>query len=46
MTTRLFSIRTKKCKALFEKKLADDWLRKPRILHPWPNERFAVKYPR
>ena len=27
-------------------KLADDWLPKPRILHPWPNQRFAVKYPR
>ena len=27
-------------------KLADDWLPKPRVLHPWPNVRFAVKYPR
>ena len=27
-------------------KLADDWLPTPRILHPWPNQRFAVKYPR
>jgi RNA-directed DNA polymerase len=27
-------------------KLADDWLPKPKILHPWPNQRFAVKYPR
>jgi group II intron reverse transcriptase/maturase len=27
-------------------KLADDWLPRPRILHPWPNQRFAVKYPR
>ena len=26
--------------------LADDWLPKPRILHPWPNQRFAVKHPR
>jgi hypothetical protein len=24
------------------KKLADDWLPKPLILHPWPNQRFAV----
>ena len=24
------------------KALADDWLPKPRILHPWPNQRFAV----
>jgi RNA-directed DNA polymerase len=28
------------------KQLADDWLPKPRILHPWPNQRFAVKHPR
>ena len=27
-------------------KLADDWLPRPRILHPWPNQRFAVKHPR
>jgi group II intron reverse transcriptase/maturase len=27
-------------------KLANDWLPKPRVLHPWPNQRFAVKYPR
>jgi len=27
-------------------KLANDWLPKPRILHPWPNQRFAVKHPR
>jgi group II intron reverse transcriptase/maturase len=27
-------------------KLADDFLPKPRILHPWPNVRFAVRYPR
>src|SRR5467141_1152500 len=26
--------------------LADHWLPKPRILHPWPNQRFAVKHPR
>ena len=26
--------------------LADQWLPKPRILHPWPNQRFAVKHPR
>ena len=28
------------------KRLAEDWLPKPRILHPWPNQRFAVKHPR
>jgi hypothetical protein len=27
-------------------KLADDFLPKPRILHPWPSVRFAVKHPR
>ena len=27
-------------------KLADDWLPKPRILHPWPEKRFAVRHPR
>jgi RNA-directed DNA polymerase len=26
--------------------LADHWLPKPRILHPWPNQRFAVTHPR
>ena len=28
------------------KALADDWLPKPFILHPWPNQRFAVTHPR
>ena len=28
------------------KRLADDYLPKPRILHPWPEQRFAVKHPR
>jgi group II intron reverse transcriptase/maturase len=27
-------------------KLTDDWLPKPRILHPWPHQRFAVNHPR
>src|SRR5271157_4929795 len=26
--------------------LAEEWLPKPRILHPWPNVRFAVRHPR
>jgi RNA-directed DNA polymerase len=26
--------------------LIDKWLPKPRILHPWPNQRFAVTHPR
>lgn len=28
------------------KKFADEWLPKPRILHPWPSQRFAVTHPR
>jgi len=28
------------------RKIADDWLPKPQILHPWPSQRFAVKHPR
>ncbi len=27
-------------------KLVNDWLPKPRVLHPWPSARFAVKHPR
>ena len=27
-------------------KLTDDWLPKPKILHPWPSVRFAVTHPR
>jgi hypothetical protein len=27
-------------------RFADRWLPKPRILHPWPDARFAVKHPR
>ena len=26
--------------------LADDWLPRPRTLHPWPQQRFAVRHPR
>jgi RNA-directed DNA polymerase len=26
--------------------LAEDWLPKPIVLHPWPSVRFAVKHPR
>ena len=28
------------------KGLVDEWLPKPRPLHPWPNVRFAVRHPR
>ena len=27
-------------------RLASRWLPQPRILHPWPDARFAVKHPR
>jgi RNA-directed DNA polymerase len=27
-------------------KLAEDWLPKPYVLHPWPKQRFAVRHPR
>ena len=27
-------------------KLADEFLPKPRVLHPWPSVRFAVRLPR
>jgi group II intron reverse transcriptase/maturase len=27
-------------------KIADAWLPQPRILHPWPDQRFAVRHPR
>jgi group II intron reverse transcriptase/maturase len=27
-------------------RLLDEWLPKPRILHPWPDKRFAVSHPR
>jgi len=27
-------------------KIAAHWLPAPRVLHPWPNQRFAVKHPR
>jgi group II intron reverse transcriptase/maturase len=28
------------------KQIADDWLPQPIILHPWPQQRFAVRYSR
>ncbi len=40
--------RSQKDKFAWERleKLADDWLPKPKILHPWPNARFAVRHSR
>jgi group II intron reverse transcriptase/maturase len=30
----------------YAQRLAAQWLPTPRILHPWPSQRFAVKHPR
>jgi len=40
--------RSQKDKFAWERmeKLADDWLPQPKILHPWPNVRFAVRHSR
>ena len=45
---RLLSRRSQRDGITWERmvKLADDWLPKPRTLHPWPNQRFAVTHPR
>jgi hypothetical protein len=40
--------RSHKARVTWERmtKLADDWLPKPQVLHPWPSDRFAVTHPR
>ena len=40
--------RSQKAGLLWEamQRIGDQWLPKPRILHPWPEARFAVKHPR
>ena len=40
--------RSQKAGLLWEamQKIGDQWLPKPRILHPWPEARFAVNHPR
>ena len=40
--------RSQKTKLTWERmtQLVNDWLPTPRILHPWPEQRFAVKHPR
>ena len=45
---RALSQRSQKGDLTWERmnKLVDDWLPKPRILHPWPEKRFAVTHPR
>jgi len=27
-------------------RLAERWLPKPRVMHPWPTQRFAARHPR
>jgi RNA-directed DNA polymerase len=45
---RLLSRRSQKGRFTWTRmiQLANDWLPRPRILHPWPNQRFAVTHPR
>jgi group II intron reverse transcriptase/maturase len=45
---RQLSRRSQRARVLWARmtKLADDFLPQPRVLHPWPSVRFAVKHPR
>ena len=45
---RVLTRRSERTKLNWErmKRLIDDWLPRPRILHPWPDKRFAVAHPR
>ncbi len=45
---RALERRSNKAKILWKRmvQLADDWLPKPIILHPWPDQRYAVNHPR
>jgi group II intron reverse transcriptase/maturase len=46
--TRTLRRRSQKDRTAWERirRLANDFLPKPRILHPWPEKRFAVRHPR
>jgi RNA-directed DNA polymerase len=46
--TRTLRRRSQKDHTAWERirRLANDFLPKPRILHPWPEKRFAVRHPR
>ena len=46
--TRTLRGRSQKDRTTWERirRLANDFLPKPRILHPWPEKRFAVSHPR
>jgi RNA-directed DNA polymerase len=45
---RVLTRRSERTKLNWErmKRMIDEWLPRPRILHPWPDKRFAVSYPR
>jgi RNA-directed DNA polymerase len=45
---RVLSRRSQKAQINWERmeRIATAWLPQPRILHPWPEQRFAVKHPR
>lgn len=45
---RMLSRRSQKAHVNWDRmtKIADAWLPQPRILHPWPEQRFAVNHPR
>jgi RNA-directed DNA polymerase len=45
---RVLQHRSHKAEMTWERmrKLVNDWLPRPRVLHPWPSERFAVRHPR
>jgi RNA-directed DNA polymerase len=45
---RVLNRRSERARLSWErmKRLTDEWLPKPRILHPWPDKRFAVSHPR
>jgi group II intron reverse transcriptase/maturase len=45
---RVLQHRSHKAEMTWERmrKLVNDWLPRPRILHPWPSQRFAVRHPR
>jgi RNA-directed DNA polymerase len=45
---RVLTRRSERTKLTWErmKRHIDEWLPRPRILHPWPDKRFAVSHPR
>jgi RNA-directed DNA polymerase len=45
---RVLEHRSHKAEMTWERmmKLVNDWLPRPRVLHPWPSQRFAVRHPR